>query len=388
MLTTLRNNRSLTFYEPAQMNFRKIPSSCVGGFVSPALASVSMITASTTAGYHAQLGWIVNTLNSERDQLAQRVAQSLATDPTYQGLRSAGVRLAWKYEQADVHLGGRGSAKWNKAQRVEIKEYGRVRGSEGHHLENVSDHPGKQADPHNIKFYKDRAEHLQKGHGGNWDNESDAPQIDKNKILKHTNAKRVLVNEIRGIGIAVAIGLGIGMTIGFITTLARSGVSSDTIKLAATEGLKSGVEAGALSLVSYGIGRTIGEVLVSKATGILENIGFTITDNIVQMVSMGVVGTLTIAVFAVYQYSKLRLQGMATGDALLNVGKQVLFSLSLLVVSIVAQGILGGCAGIVVSASVGIVCIAYSVADSVHQRGFSEKIRVYIIDKCYPVFSV
>lgn len=388
MLTTLQNNRSLTFYQPTQINFRKISSPYVGGFISPAVASASLITTTTTTGFNAQLGGFLNILNSERDQLAQKVAQSLATDPTYQSSRNSGVRMAWKYEKADVQMGGKGSANWNKAQRAEVKEYGLVKGAEGHHQENVSDHPGQQANPDNIKFYKDRTEHLQKGHDGNWDNESNAPLIDKDKMLKRTNAKRVFRNEVRGIGIAVAIGLGIGMTIGFITTLAQSGVSPDSIKLAAAEGLKSGLEAGTLSAISYGIGRTIGEVLTKATTGLLENLGLLITDNIIQMVSMGVVGTLTIFIFSAYQFLKLRLQGIATIDALMIVGKQALFSLSLLAVSIAAQGIWGGCAGIIVSVSIGIIFITYSVANTVHQRHFSEKIRVYTIDKCYPILSV
>lgn len=89
---------------------------------------------------------------------------------------------------------------------------------------------------------------------------------------------------------AVAIGSAIGLTIGFITTLAQSGITPDTLKLATIEGLKSGAESGILSAVGYGIGRTIG-------SGVLENAGITITENISKMVNMGVVGALTIVVF-------------------------------------------------------------------------------------------
>lgn len=106
------------------------------------------------------------------------------------------------------------------------------------------------------------------------------------------------------------------------------------------------------------------------------------------MVNMGVVGVLSIAVFSTYQFVKLKIHGVATKDALMQVGKQALFSLSLLAVSIAAQGIWAGAAGLIVSISIGIIMVSYSVADSVHQRHFSEKIRVYTIENCYPSFAL
>ena len=196
-------------------------------------------------------------------------------------------------------------------------------------------------------------------------------------MLEKTNSKRVFKNEIRGLGIAVAIGAGLGMTIGFMTTLAQSGVTPDSLKLALAEGAKGGLESGLLAGIGYGIGRTIGELASKTVAGVLENLGVTITDNISKMINMGVVGTLTVVVFSAYQFIKLKWSGVATKDALIQVGKQALFSLSLLAVSIAAQGIWGGATGIIVSVSVGIIMITYSVVDSVHQRHFAEKIRVY-----------
>jgi hypothetical protein len=61
--------------------------------------------------------------------------------------------------------------------------------------------------------------------------------------------------------------------------------------------------------------------------------------------------------------------------------------LSLLAVSIAAQGIWGGAAGIIVSVSVGIILITYTIATSVEQRCFAEKVRVCMIDASRPVFS-
>ena len=408
MLTAIKNNRSLSFYQqPTISHQSKISTSYTGGIGSVALSNTSFQTAATTTGFNRQLNEFPNALNAERERLAEKVAQGLARDPSYTGARNDGVSLAWDYEAADIKMGGSGSENWTTAEQQEILENrpdivnkpkkvgGKtinpkvgVRGSEGHHQKNVADHPEQQADPDNIKFYRTKQQHKEEGHGGNWQNESNKPGTNKNKMLEKTNSKRVFKNELRGLGIAVAIGAGLGITVGFVTTLAQSGVTPDSLKLALAEGAKGGLESGFLAGVGYGIGRTIGEVASKAAAGVLENIGITITDNISKMINMGVVGALTVVVFSAYQFIKLKRNNVATKDALIQVGKQALFSLSLLAVSIAAQGIWGGAAGIIVSVSVGIIMITYSVADSIHQRHFAEEIRVYTIEKCCPSFIV
>ena len=384
MLTSLRNNRSLTFYQQPEVKRSSINSLYAGGVSAVPISSVSFTTMTTTNGYNAQLNDYLTKLNSLRASDAQRYDLSSPN----QAARNMGVKRAWMYEKADIEMGGNGSANWNADEKAQILEHDSVRGAEGHHQQNVADHPEQQANPDNIKFYKDREEHLQKGHNGDWGNESNEPMTDKNKMLEKTNSKRVFKNELKGLGLAVAIGAGVGLTIGFITTLAQSGITPDTLKLAAVEGVKSGLESGVMSAVGYGIGRTIGEVATQAVSGVLENIGVTITENISKMVNMGVVGALTIAVFSTYQFVKLKIKGVATKEALIQTGKQALFSLSLLAVSIAAQGIWGGAAGIIVSVSIGIIMITYSVADAIHQRHFAEKIKIYTIEKCYPSFSV
>lgn len=384
MLTSLKNNRSLTFYQQTETKYRSVNSSYAGGVSAVPISGVSFTTMSTTNGYNAQLNEYLTKLNT----LSAGDAQRYNLSSPNQAARNMGVKRAWMYEKADIEMGGSGSANWSAEEKAQILEHDSVRGAEGHHQQNVSDHPEQQANPDNIKFYKTKDEHLQDGHDGNWDNESNKPMTDKNKMLEKTNSKRVFKNELKGLGLAVAIGAGVGLTIGFITTLAQSGITPDTLKLATIEGLKSGAESGMLSAVGYGIGRTIGEVASQAISGVLENAGITITENISKMVNMGVVGALTIVVFSTYQFIKLKLKGVATREALIQTGKQALFSLSLLAVSIAAQGIWGGAAGIIVSVSIGIIMITYSVADAVHQRRFAEKIRIYTIEKCYPSFSV
>jgi hypothetical protein len=384
MLTSLKNNRSLTFYQQTKAKYRSVNGSYAGGVSAVPISRVSFTTMSTANGYNAQFNGYLIKLNTLRAGDAQRYNLSSPN----QAARNMGVKRAWMYEKADIEMGGSGSANWSAEEKAQILKHDSVRGAEGHHQQNVSDHPEQQANPDNIKFYKTKDEHLQDGHDGNWDNESNKPLTDKNKMLEKSNSKRVFKNELKGLGLAVVIGSAVGLTIGFITTLAQSGITPDTLKLATIEGLKSGAESGILSAAGYGIGRTIGEVASQAISGVLENAGITITENISKMVNMGVVGALTIVVFSTYQFIKLKLKGVATREALIQTGKQALFSLSLLAVSIAAQGIWGVAAGIIVSVSIGVIMITYSVADTVHQRHFAEKIRIYTIEKCYPSFSV
>lgn len=394
MLSTMKNNRSLSFYQFSDERFQPdLTSAYTGGLASVAIANTFFVTVTTTTGFNAQYSETATRLQTLRTSDASRLDLTTSN----QNARNTGVKRAWQYEQADIEMGGNGSVRWSKQDQAEILEHGKVRqktmpdgkkdGPQGHHQKNVATHPEQQANPDNVKIYKTQEEHRQKGHGGDFHNESDGPMIDKDKMLRRTNAKRVIKNEVGGLGIAVAIGLGVGVAIGFAVTLARSGVSPESLKLAAIEGAKGGVEAGALAAVGYGIGRTIGEVASKAVEGVLTSLGVEITKNISKMVSMGVVGTLTIAVFSAYQFIKLKQQGIGTREALLKTGKQAMFSLSLLAVSIAAQGIWGGPAGMIVSVSIGIIMVSYTVIDSVQQRQFAEKIRVYTIDKCQPKFS-
>lgn len=397
MLNTLKNNQSLTFYQPVSISVdNPLSPVSAGSFAAAAMVDNAFTTARTTTDYNTQLENYLNILNAQRDKIAAKVAQGLASDPSYTGARGDGVSLAWKYEKADIMMGGSGSENWSPEEQQEIKDNisidgdntrGGVRGAEGHHQKNVADHPEDQGDSDNIKFYRSRKEHLEQGHDGDWSNESDASKIDKNAMLEKTNSKRVVKNELRGIGIAAAIGIGVGFTIGFAVTLAQSGITPDSVKAAFANGAKGGAESGVLSVIGYGIGRTIGETAVAAVTGLLGNIGIEVTENISKLCSMGVVGTMMVAVFSVYLFAKLKLEGVTTHDALVQVGKQALFSLSLLAVSIVVQGACGGCAGIIVSTSVGIICVVYSLGTVVRQRHFSEKLQIYMIDKCKPVFA-
>ena len=385
MFESLKSNRSLSSFMQTLCDLQSWSSTShpvASGVTS--VADTAFHTAHITSGYNTQLQGYLSDFAQKRVLDADRLDLSKPNTIA----RNRGVSRAWEYEVADIKMGGKGSSNWSKFQQSEIIKRGSVRGAEGHHLKNVADHPEHQANPDNIKFYKTKGAHLREGHNGDWHNESNAEFISKDDMLKKTNTRRIVENEMHGLGIAVLIGAGLGITIGVATELAQSGITPDSLKLAFMEGIKGGAESGILSGVAYGIGRTLGNVVSNAISGVMQNFGLAITDNISKMINMGVVGTLGIVVISAYQFVKLKRQGLATKEALLRIGKQALFSLSLLAVSIVSQGIWGGAAGIIVSVSIGIIIISYSVIDSVHNKRIAESIREYSIEKCYPAFQI
>ena len=206
------------------------------------------------------------------------------------------------------------------------------------------------------------------------------------KVMEDTGIKgkvknAISKNEIQGLASAVAIRAGIGFTIGYAVSLAQSGITPDSVKYAFVIGGKSGVASGVQSVVGYGIGRTIGQIATNAIEGVLSNAGLEITANISKMCTMGTVGAITVAVFSTVQFVKLIYHGECLKSAAIQVGKQALFSLSLLAISIAAQGMWGGPAGIIVSIGTGIVIVSYTIADAVHQRTFAEECHIKTIEE-------
>lgn len=341
-------------------------------------------TISTTNSFNAQCNEFVTHLGELSRRYNTLVRKAVALDPTYTGSRSKGVKLAWKYEQADIEMGGKGSANWNNSQRQEIRETGTVRGAEGHHQRNVVDHPEDQGDPNNIKFYKSRKEHLEEGHHGDFRNESDAPKIDKEAMLKRTNRKRVIKNEIKGAGIAAVIGFVSGASIGFIITIAQNGISPDALKDAAINGGKIGVEGAAFGLINHIGTRLVGDIATNAITGLLSNFGIEITKNITKACNMGIAGSIAIVTFSVYQFVRLKMNGSSTKDALCSVGKDAAISVASLAVTVIVQAAFGGPAALAVSVGIGAVMLSYSMYNIYHDKKLMSRIHCYTIEKSYP----
>ena len=221
-------------------------------------------------------------------------------------------------------------------------------------------------------------------HNGDFRNSTEGKLINRDRRLKDINGKRIFKNELTGIGAAAAIGLGIGFTIGFSIQLAKIGVSPENLKNAVIAGGNVGAESAIMATVGHVVGRTIGELTAKVTEGVFNNFGMVVTDNIMKMCNMASIGVITITVFSIYQFTKLKLAGYSTKECIIRTAKGTLFSLLTLTISIIAQGIWGGAAGVIVSTSIGLICISYTLATTVHDRKLTEAIEVFIINKSMP----
>lgn len=209
----------------------------------------------------------------------------------------------------------------------------------------------------------------------------DESKIDK--VLKETGIeakvrRAKLMNELKGIGIATAIGFGVGITITAVMELASSGIEAANFDRIITNSFFAGVESGALSIASYGINKLTSNVLHSSfGVNLLTDFGYT--------VNFAAAGLISIAIFSTYQFVKMKINGVDTSKALSIVGRQAMFSLSVLAVSVIAQGVYGGPAGIIVSTTIGLIYMTYNVAETIHQRKVADRIREYTIEQYKPL---
>lgn len=362
-----------------------------GGIVNPMLMAVPMQSANAfsvmqvTNNFNTECNNFLNELGRLKRNLQSAVNERLSIDPNFTDYRQKGVNLAWKYEQADVKMGGNGSANWNENQRLELLEAGgnpKVRNYVGHHQKNVVHHPQHQANPSNIRFLHED-DHLNIGHDGNYRNPTDAPFIDKEEMLNHTNKKRVINNELKGVGLAALIGFATGASIGFIVTLAQNGLSLETFKLAAIEGGKVGLEGMAFGVIGHIASRTIGELATHAMTGLLANVGVELTENLVKACNMGVIGSVIIVTSSIYQFVRLKRNGYSTEECLMRVGKQALVSVGSLAVSTMVQATLGTGPAILVGVSIAAITLSYSMYQLYHNKVLAEKIQGYIIEKSF-----
>ncbi len=340
-------------------------------------------TIQTTNNFNEQFDTIFKDLNERRQTLDGRVGQLPNGDTS---LRNEGVGLAWRYEQAEIEMGGKGSTNWTDEQRQEIMNNGKVRGAEGHHINSVKDNPSQQANPDNIEFMKNRQEHLER-HGGDFRNPTEGDLIDRNSRLEEINRQRVFKNELTGIGLAAAIGLGLGFTIGVVTTLAQRGMTVDAVKTSLGVGLKAGLESSMLATVNHAIVRGIGETISQAMSQIaIHHYGFALTENLLKMCNMATVGVIGSIVFSTWLYVKLKWKGHSTRAALTKAMTGFGTSLTILFVSVLAQGVWGGYAGLITSLSIGLGMVIFQyVKYNLNQR-LLQDITYYSIEKSRPIY--
>ncbi len=350
--------------------------------------SVIFDTITKTNNFNLQFISIFNSLNDLRNEYQRQVNDLLASNFDIKDiLRHKGVELAWKYEQAELLFGGQGTADWTESQRLEIIEFGKARNAEGHHINSVADHLNYQANPDNIIFVKDRLEHLEL-HNGNFQNPTSGDLIDRNERLIMANKKRIFLNELTGLGLSIGIGFGIGFTIGFLVTLAQNGISSESLRNAAIVGVKTGKESAFISMISYTISRGIGEIVSNTLQGVLNNLGLTITDNIIKLSNIAAVGTLSIVIFSIYRFIKLKMEGYNTKECLFRIGKTAIISVASLIISLSVGSIMGvGFASAVVSLGVSVLITAVIFTYSnIKNKYLKEKLQVFVIEKLMPSF--
>lgn len=263
--------------------------------------------------------------------------------------------------------------------------------TEVHHRTGVASDPYRQSDIDNLDVVN-TTEHQ----GKHFDSETgkinfkkpvnEKPLNRENELYK-LNKKRNAKVTLTGIGIAAAIGLGTGFTIGFLTSLAQNGLNPNSLKYAFASGAKQGGVGMASSAGSAAIGLTIGKTLTDAITKkIVDCIAVKSVENIGKMVNIGVVGSLTVIAFSIYEFARLKRMGYSTKESLIRVGKSAALSMVLIVLSVVAQGIWTGPAGMVVSIVAGIVVTGYSLAKIVIDKETSKRITYYTIALSKPSF--
>lgn len=99
MLTALRNNKSLTFYQTTEFRPKfSVDSSYTGGITATAISSTAYTTATVTTQFNNQLNAFLDAFHAERERIANKVAEGLAKDSEYTGARNDAVKLATVYK--------------------------------------------------------------------------------------------------------------------------------------------------------------------------------------------------------------------------------------------------------------------------------------------------
>ena len=366
-----------------------------GGIVNPMLMAVPMQSANAfsvmqvTNNYNAQCDYFRNSISSKVTQWTNRLNAKLLQNPCFTGYRQYGRELAWRYEQAEIIMGGKGTVKWTRSQvqeilQIDFKHKCSVRGYEGHHLKSVATHPEEQVNPNNIAICS-HDDHFNKFHERNWRNQTDKPITEnRDERLLKINKRRVGKNELSGVGIAAVIGFATGASIGFIVTLAQNGLSPESFKLAAIEGGKVGLEGMAFGVIGHIASRTLGEMATGAMTGLFANMGVELTENLMKACNMGVVGAVIIVTSSIYQYVRLRRAGCSTEECFARIGKQALVSVSSLAVMIMVQASFGSGPAAIVGISISAIALSYSLYQAYHNKLLAGKIQGYVIEKSYP----
>lgn len=238
----------------------------------------------------------------------------------------------------------------------------------------IRDENGVESTPLTKQQDLDMAEAIQKDTNGNITiDEAKIDQAMEDTGISGRVRTTKLRNELTGLGIAVAIGLGMGVTLSLVSGLARVGLDSGQIGDVMFDSLMVGTESGTIAAATYAAGR--------GATYFMESAGLNLMSSAGYMVNFATIGILSTSIVCVYQFTKSKLNGASTDEALSLTGRTVVSSTAMLAVSLAAQGIWGGPAGIIVSTSAGLALLIVDTGKTVHARKLETRIREYSIEE-------
>lgn len=263
----------------------------------------------------------------------KRTCVNLDTNPDYEGARSSAVQTAWEYEKADIIMGGSGSEGWTTEERQQIlkAKYGSgLPGAEGHHRKNVHDHREEQWNPDNIKFFRTRKEHLE-AHGGDFHNETDMPLCDRKEMLRQTQRKRVIQNEVKGATISAIVGFMTSASLSLIAELYEKGFSLDTAKDVITNVFKQGLAGACNGTVSYGVFR-LGSILIDQSISPTAKgfLGFLRSTR----GKFAILGAVAIIGDSLFLITKDTMNGSPFLQSVVNTGKRQMIPIGLLALSL------------------------------------------------------
>ncbi|PAM93525.1 hypothetical protein B4N84_17465, partial [Flavobacterium sp. IR1] len=110
-------------------------------------------------------------------------------------------------------------------------------------------------------------------------------------------------------------------------------------------------------------------------------------ENLLKICRIGTVGVISSIVFSTWLYIKLKVQGYDSKFAFVKATKSLGYSLGILFISIVSQGLWGGHAGIVVSLSIGLIVMLFQFIKHQVSKKVIKKIQLFSIEKLKPVIT-
>lgn len=384
-------------FAPGSNSIRGTLNSLQGAATLSSLTLLTPRTASMTTGYNYQCARVIDNYRSWNEGISERVRDMLGKNPDFRSnyFRQRAIDKAWEMERIDVEWGGRGSERWNRAERKEILRYGRIRQERvegrvvkeypGHHQKSVKFHPEEQANPDNIKFFRSRKSHLMDGHGGDYKQESDAPLIDRAKMVKRTNfTKRVLKNEVFGAGLTAIIAFATSTSISFILECAKNGWAPEERKKALQSSAKAGGEATALAMTCYGVSRIVVEAGTNATVKLIERVfNGTVSEAGREFIGGSIVAVISVVIVATYTYHKLRKAGVSKSDAFAQVMTQSIKSLLVAILILVIKNNKGNAWAFVAGFIIAAFSVAYQYYMTNKEKELLEKVNAIIMDETY-----